>query len=140
MAEEPAGNEFVIFSKPELGRLSAEDTDKVWDLFSSALGSYGVTVHRTRILTGPELESTGVMAEHYGVINKISRLGRPPSPRPPSRPSVEQYADALEAGALVLGGHQFLSDYPELRPVLPRRAVRQPLGRPARVRARTPGW
>ena len=30
-----AGNEFVIFSKPELGRLSAADTDKVWDLFAA---------------------------------------------------------------------------------------------------------
>ena len=44
----PASNEFVIFSKPELGRLGDDDTDKVWDLFSAALGAYGVTVHRTR--------------------------------------------------------------------------------------------
>ena len=111
VSEQPTGNEFVIFSKPELGRLSAEDTDKVWDLFAAALGSYAVRVHRTRILTGAELESTGVMAEHYGVINKISRLGRPALTEAAEQALVEQYADELEAGALVLGGHQFLTDY-----------------------------
>lgn len=115
-ATEPAGNEFVIFSKPELGRLSAEDTDKVWDLFASALGSYGVRVHHTRILTGAELESTGVMAEHYGVINSISRLGRPALTEAAEQALVEQYSDELEAGALVLGGHQFLADYPGFEP------------------------
>lgn len=108
----PEGNEFVIFSKPELGRLSSEDTDKVWDLFTSALSSYGVTVHRTRILTGAELESTGVMAEHYGVINKISRLGRPALTEAAEQALVEQYGSELDGGAEVLGGHQFLDSYP----------------------------
>ncbi len=112
----PAGNEFVIFSKPELGRLSPADTDKVWDLFAGALGSYGVTVHRTRILTGAELDSSGVMAEHYGVINKISRLGRPSLTEAAEQALVEQYGSELDAGALVLGGHQFLDSYPEFGP------------------------
>lgn len=112
----PAGNEFVIFSKPELGRLSSEDTAKVWDLFTSALDSYGVTVHRTRILTGAELESTGVMAEHYGVINKISRFGRSALTESAEQALVDQYGSELDAGALVLGGHQFLESYPEFGP------------------------
>ena len=30
----PGNNEFVIFSKPELGRLTGDDLDKVWDLFA----------------------------------------------------------------------------------------------------------
>ena len=112
VSEEPTGNEFVIFSKPELGRLSAEDTDQVWDLFASALGSYGVRVHRSRVLTGAELERTGVMAEHYGVINKISRLGRSALTEAAEQALVEQYASELDAGALVLGGHQFLDSFP----------------------------
>jgi hypothetical protein len=112
----PAGNEFVIFSKPELGRLSAEDTARVWDLFASTLDSYGVRVHRTRILTGAELESTGVMAEHYGVINKISRLGRSALTEAAEQALVEQYASELDAGAQVLGGHQFLDAHPGFGP------------------------
>ena len=56
------------------------------------------------------------MAEHYGVINKISRLGRPALTEAAEQALVEQYADELEAGALVLGGHQFLTDYPGFGP------------------------
>ena len=70
-------NEFVIFSKPELGRLTGDDLDKVWDLFAELLGTYDVTVHTSMTLTGPELEASGAMQDHYGVINQISRLGRP---------------------------------------------------------------
>jgi hypothetical protein len=112
----PAGNEFVIFSKPELGRLSGEDTEKVWDLFASSLNAYGVTVHQVRILTGPALDRTGVMAEHYGVINRISLLGRPALTEAAEQALLDQYAAELDAGAVVLGGHQFLSDYPGFSP------------------------
>ena len=107
----PTGNEFVIFSKPELGRLSGADLDKVWDLFAAALSAYGVRVHRTLILTGPELESSDVMAEHYGVINAISRQGRSALTEAAEQALAEQYAADLASGALVLGGHQFLDRF-----------------------------
>jgi hypothetical protein len=110
--EAPGGNEFVIFSKPELGRLTGSDLDRVWDLFAASLDAYGVTVHRTAILTGPELESSGVMAEHYGVINNISRLGRSTLTEAAEQALTEQYGAELAEGAQVLGGHQFLEQFP----------------------------
>lgn len=115
-ADAPAANEFVIFSKPELGRLAEADLAKVWDLFSSLLNAYGVTVHQSLILTGPELEASGAMAAHYGVINKISRLGRSALTEATEQTLSEQYAAELADGALVLGGHQFLEAYPEFSP------------------------
>jgi hypothetical protein len=114
-AAEPAANEFVIFSKPELGRLSDEDTAKVWDLFATSFASHAVTVHRVKILTGPELERLGAMQEHYGVINQISRLGRPALTEAAEEALQEQYAESIE-DALVLGGHQFLERYPDFSP------------------------
>ena len=111
----PAGNEFVIFSKPELGRLTGADLDRVWNLFAELLERYDVKVHQTMIRTGAELESSGAMQEHYGVINKISRLGRPALTEPAEEALAEAYADVLDE-ATVLGGHQFLSDYPEVSP------------------------
>ena len=111
----PADNEFVIFSKPELGRLSRDDLDKVWDLFAELFGTYDVTVHTSMTLTGPELEASGAMQDHYGVINQISRLGRPGLTEPAEAALVEAYGDTL-ADALVLGGHQFLTDYPDVSP------------------------
>jgi hypothetical protein len=111
----PAANEFVLFSKPELARLTGADLDAVWDLFQSSFTSYGVSVHRVKILTGPELEAAGAMQEHYGVINQISRLGRPALTAAAELGLHDPFGSALE-GADVLGGHQFLEEYPEFTP------------------------
>ena len=112
---EPAANEFVIFSKPELGRLGDDDLAAVWDLFADSFRAYDVTVHRVKILTGPELEQAGAMQEHYGVINQISRLGRPALTDAAEQALQELYSDSLD-DAEVLGGHQFLERYPEVSP------------------------
>jgi hypothetical protein len=111
----PAENEFVIFSKPELGRLSGDDLARIWDLFADLLRTYDVTVHRSVTLTGEELESSGAMQDHYGVINKISRLGRPALTEPAEAALHQHYNDLLSA-ATVLGGHQFLAEYPDFSP------------------------
>jgi hypothetical protein len=110
---EPSGNEFVIFSKPELGRLDEQRLAGVWDLFARAFADYGVRVHRVKIMTGPELEAAGAMQEHYGVINQISREGRPALTEAAEQALQSAYADTLE-GAEVIGGHQFLDRYPEV--------------------------
>ena len=112
---EAGANEFVIFSKPELGRLAADDLAAVWDLFAASLGGHNVTVHHVKVLTGPELEQAGAMQQHYGVINQISRLGRPALTAAAERTLTETYGDALDR-AVVLGGHQFLERYPDFSP------------------------
>ena len=112
---QPGGNEFVIFSKPELGSLDGAHLDLVWDLFASAFGRYDVTVHRVKTLTGPELEASGLMQQHYGVINQISRLGREALTESAEEALREALGDRLDA-AEVLGGHQFLERYPEFSP------------------------
>lgn len=109
----PKGNEFVVFSKPELGRLTGENLDRVWDLISSALDRYDVTVHETMTLTGAELSASGVMADHYGVINMISRLGRSALTEAADAVLAADFAAELSGGAVVLGGHQFLASYPD---------------------------
>ncbi len=114
-ASTPSANEFVIFSKPELGRLTGADLESVWDLFAQSLTTYGVTVHQVKILTGPELDAAGAMQQHYGVINQISRLGRPALTEAAERALQDQFADTLEQ-ATVLGGHQFLDRFAEFSP------------------------
>lgn len=112
---EPADNQFVIFSKPELGRLEGDHLDAAWDLFAGAFAAHGVSVHRTKILTGAELEHSEVMQQHYGVINQISRLGRPALTEAAEQALTELYPDVI-ADAEVLGGHQFLARYPAFSP------------------------
>lgn len=111
----PNGNEFVIFSKPELGRLGDEHLGRVWDLFASSFTDHGVNVHRVTITTGPELEAAGVMQQHYGVINQISREGRPALTEASEQALQQAFGDGL-ATAEVVGGHQFLDSYPEVSP------------------------
>ncbi|HZA03450.1 MAG TPA: hypothetical protein VE617_02730 [Propionibacteriaceae bacterium] len=109
----PSGNEFVIFSKPELGRLDEEHLAGVWDLFAGAFAEYGVRIHRVKIMTGPDLERAGAMQQHYGVINQISREGRPALTEAAEQALQQGYGDAL-AESEVIGGHQFLDRYPEV--------------------------
>ena len=112
-SEAPSGNEFVIFSKPELGRLDDDRLADVWDLFAGAFADYGVRVHRVKIMTGPELEAAGAMQQHYGVINQISREGRSALTEAAEQALQQSYGDALD-GSEVIGGHQFLDRYPEV--------------------------
>ncbi len=117
---DPSANEFVVFSKPELGLLTEDALAAVWDLLAGALGEYAVAVHQIRIQTGPELEASGAMAEHYGVINQISRLGRPALTDPAEQALREHFGETLDSAPLnstrVLGGHQFLAAHPEFSP------------------------
>jgi hypothetical protein len=112
---DPATNEFVIFSKPELGRLEESHRTAVWDLFARSFADYDVTVDRLRILTGPELDRSGVMAQHYGVINQISRLGRSALTEAAEQ-ALQDLLGGPEPDALVLGGHQFLDHYAQFSP------------------------
>ena len=114
-ASEPTGGEFVIFSKPELGRLSSADLATVWDLFAGSFAEYDVSVHRIKIMTGPELDQAGVMQRHYGVINQISRLGRSALTEAADQALGALLSDVAE-NAVVLGGHQFLERYAEFSP------------------------
>ena len=112
-AAAPSGNEFVIFSKPELGRLADDRLAAVWDLFARSFTDYGVRVHRVKVMTGTDLERAGAMQEHYGVINQISREGRPALTEAAEQALQQVYGDAL-AESEVIGGHQFLDRYPEV--------------------------
>ncbi len=111
----PGGAEFVIFSKPELGRLGSTDLASVWDLFARSFAAYDVTVQRIKIMTGPELDVAGAMQQHYGVINQISRLGRPALTEA-AESSLAALLGDLPEDAVVLGGHKFLERYSEFSP------------------------
>ena len=42
---------------------------------AQVLGNKNVQVGAVKIITGAEMEKSGVMTEHYGVISKISKEG-----------------------------------------------------------------
>ncbi len=104
-------NHFVLFLKPEL--LAVREGAKlgpILDLVGAALRKYGVETGAVRVLNGPYLARYKIMEEHYGVINRASRLGRAAL-----SPSTREKLEAECPGAKsMLGAHQFLDHYPEV--------------------------
>ena len=113
-AHTPAGqNHFVLFLKPELlavrpaGRLGP-----ILDLVLDALHRYRVEIGAVRVLNGPYLARHRIMEEHYGVINRASRLGMA-ALSAATRARLETGHPEVRA---VLGAHQLLERYPEISP------------------------
>ncbi len=110
--EPPKGrNHFVLFLKPEV--LDIRDGVKVeaiLDIVQAALRSYSVNVGAVRVLNGQYLGRYHIIEEHYGVINRASRLGE--------KALSERTRKKLMAECVgidrILGGHEFLKAYPDV--------------------------
>jgi hypothetical protein len=109
-------NEATLFLKPELTSDKNADLAAVLDLLQKSLAKYKVDVQGAAVLSGPFLASHNIMPRHYGAINKASREGLN-SLNPQAQKKLQStFAEALAAGAEVLGGHQFLNKYPYFTP------------------------
>jgi hypothetical protein len=104
-------NHFVLFLKPEL--LAVRDGAKlspILDLIGAALRKYGVETGAVRAMNGPYLARHKIMEEHYGVINRTSRLGRA-ALSAPTRQKLEAETPGVRH---IYGAHQFLGHYPDV--------------------------
>jgi hypothetical protein len=106
-------NHFVLFMKPEL--LAVRDGAKlgpVFDVIAAALRKYAVEVGAVRAVNGPYLARHKIMEEHYGVINRASRLGRAAL----SAPTLQKLEAETPGIKSILGAHQFLERYTDVSP------------------------
>jgi nucleoside diphosphate kinase len=104
-------NHFVLFLKPEV--LAVQDGVKVeaiLELVLAALEKYAVRAGAIRVLNGHYLGRYHIMEEHYGVINRASRLGEGALSEPTHKKLMAECPDA----GRILGGHQFLKEFPEV--------------------------
>jgi hypothetical protein len=102
-------NHFVLFLKPEvLAVAEGVDVEAILDLVMSALRKHNVSVGAVRVLNGPYLGRYNIMEEHYGVINRASRLGE----RALSDATRKKLLDECPGVARILGGHEFLKEFP----------------------------
>jgi len=68
------GNEFLFILKPEVFfHSSKEQIQKVLDLVFDKFRPFGIQVDNIRLLNSKYLKRYNVIAEHYGVINSVSR-------------------------------------------------------------------
>jgi hypothetical protein len=107
-----AGNHCVLFLKPEA--LAARDgvrVEAILELVLAALRTHDVKTGAVRVLNGPYLARHRIMEAHYGVINRVSRLGEGALSRPTQRKLVAACGGAEHR---ILGAHQFLEEFPEV--------------------------
>jgi hypothetical protein len=101
----------VLFLKPEVTALrDGVNVQAVLELLQERLEFFGVTLHAARALPAAYLETHSILDQHYGVINRISKLGLGALSESALHKLREVFAADLANGARVLGGHQFLAE------------------------------
>jgi hypothetical protein len=108
-------NEALFFLKPEATDPdSGVHTKEIIQMTLDAYEHWGFQVGAVRIINTDYLKHYQIMEKHYGVINKISRIGEEAL-----SPAIKQamhgaFAEELARGAIILGGHQMLQRFPHL--------------------------
>jgi hypothetical protein len=118
-------HQFIFFFKPEVTNTHAGVNlevilNKSLSVLEKGLNGKGIKIGAIRVLGGPYLDKHNIMVQHYGVIAKISREGEC-AISDAAREALKTKFAADIAGwspehykSHVLGGHQFLSKFPEL--------------------------
>ena len=108
----PAGrNHFVLFLKPEVLDVGdGVEVEAIINLVAAALKANGVRTGAVRVLNGQYLGRYHIMEEHYGVINRASRLGEK-ALSPATRAKLSEEVSGI---GRILGGHEFLEKFPHV--------------------------
>eukprot|EP00996_Jenningsia_fusiforme_P000881 NODE_17_length_4595_cov_21.435988_g14_i0.p1 GENE.NODE_17_length_4595_cov_21.435988_g14_i0~~NODE_17_length_4595_cov_21.435988_g14_i0.p1 ORF type:complete len:1383 (+),score=251.24 NODE_17_length_4595_cov_21.435988_g14_i0:62-4210(+) len=100
-------HQFVLFLKPELTDPMV-DLKEVLELIVETFAAQKVSVGAVRVLAGPYLQRFKIIAEYYGLIDKVSRMGVGALSTSALEALRFHYQEELEQGAQVVGAHQFL--------------------------------
>ncbi len=106
-------NHFILFLKPEVLDLrDGVEVEAILNLVAGALKANGVRTGAVRVLNGRYLGRYHIMEEHYGVINRASRLGE----KALSPPTLAKLVSEVQGIGSILGGHEFLEKFPQVSP------------------------
>lgn len=107
-----ARNHCVVFLKPEV--LAIHDgvrVEAILDLVLSSLRARAVKTGAVRVLNGPYLGRHRIIEAHYGVINRVSRMGEAALSQPTRKKLI---AECQGVQPRILGAHQFLKEFPDV--------------------------
>jgi len=109
-SESPVGkNEFLFFIKPEITLASDKiNLHSILNLVQKKIDSFGLTIHNIKILSAKYLDEYNIIAQHYGVINKISTHAVQGMSESAKEKFKELYGSAITE-LNVLGGSEFLA-------------------------------
>lgn len=109
-------NEFLFFIKPEITLKSQIlDLGKILGLIQEKLETFNLKVHNIKVLSASYLEKFNIIAQHYGVINKLSSDVRESISDGAKVKFLEIFGKSFDE-CNVLGGNQLLTHYPYLNP------------------------
>jgi hypothetical protein len=110
----PTGkNEFLFFIKPEI-TLESENIklEQVLHLIQEKVRAFGFNVHNVKILSAKYLERYDIIAQHYGVINRISANAIQNMSDGAKDKFKDIYGKSVEESRVV-GGTEILNQFPE---------------------------
>ena len=108
-------NHCVVFLKPEVLAIhNGVRVEAVLELVLSSLRAHAVKTGAVRVLNGPYLGRHRIMEAHYGVINRVSRLGEAALSQPTKKKLI---AECQGVQLRILGAHQFLEEFPDVSPL-----------------------
>lgn len=115
--EAPVGkNEFLFFIKPEITIPSDKiRLNKILELIRNKIQDFGFTIHNIKVLSAAYLNRHDIIAQHYGVINKIASnaVGNMSEG---AKDKFKEFFGKDVQNAKVLGGIEFLAHYPDFNP------------------------
>lgn len=116
-ADAPYGkNQFLMFIKPEIMLNDANlKTKEMIELVLEKVKEFGLTIHDVKALSAKYLEENNIIAQHYGVINKLATDAKGTLAQSAKEKFKELYEVDAESVKLI-GGIEFLEQYPEFTP------------------------
>lgn len=105
-------NEFLFFIKPEmLVKLENIQLENILNLIQGKIEDFGFNIHNIKILSANYLEQFNIIAQHYGVINKISS-NAVANMSESAKDKFKELYDKPVNEVKILGGSEFLEQYP----------------------------
>lgn len=113
----PAGkNQFLMFIKPEIMLDDAKlKTKEMVNLVFDKIKEFGLTIHNIKASSAKYLDEHNIIAQHYGVINKIANDAKGSLSQGAKEKFKELYGKDINDVKL-MGGSEFLKAYPEFTP------------------------
>ena len=106
-------NELVLFTKPEVFLVSKNDqSEKIVNLVLNKIREFDAQVEGITVVGGRVLEEMEIMSRHYGFINVLSRSASKMLNADDKR-KIEDALGASVSGYDILGGHEYLKQYPQ---------------------------
>ncbi len=106
-------NEFLFFIKPEITIESPKiKLDLILNLVLGKVEAFGFTIRNVKILSAGYLEKYNIIAQHYGVINKIASDAAANMSELAKEKFKSLYGKSVDE-VKVLGGIEFLKLYPD---------------------------